>query len=116
MKGFLRMPVRHAARWYQHACSFRAGVQASGGTLQGIPPEGCVPLRPSYVADLRAHPLKGNTTLAPADNNTTRKVSSAIAPHPYSYGAGEALSMKDALSFRTRQEGTIPYALCFQLS
>ena len=41
--------------------------------MQSIQPQGCTPLRPSYVADLRGHNLKGNTTLAPADNNTTRK-------------------------------------------
>ena len=41
--------------------------------MQSIQPEGRSPLRPSYVADLRGHNLRGNTTLAPADNNTTRK-------------------------------------------
>ena len=48
-------------------------MQAGSGSLQSIQPQGCTPLRPSYVADLRFHSLKGNTTLAPADNNTTRK-------------------------------------------
>ncbi|CAK0786985.1 hypothetical protein CVIRNUC_010201 [Coccomyxa viridis] len=47
--------------------------QAGSGSMQSIQPQGCTPLRPSYVADLRGHNLKGNTTLAPADNNTTRK-------------------------------------------
>ena len=49
-------------------------MQAGGSSLKGIPSQGCTPLRPSYVTDLRGHTLKGNTTLAPADNNTTRKV------------------------------------------
>ncbi|CAL5229192.1 g12472 [Coccomyxa viridis] len=47
--------------------------QAGSSSLKDIPSQGCSPLRPSYVADLRGHTLKGNTTLAPADNNTTRK-------------------------------------------
>lgn len=69
------------------ACiSLQIAVQAGGGTLQGIPPEGCIPMRPSYVADLRTYPLKGNTTLAPADNNTTRKVPPS---HTSQLGSGE---------------------------
>ena len=48
-------------------------TQAGSGSVQSIQPQGCTPLRPSYVADLRGSGLRGNTTLAPADNNTTRK-------------------------------------------
>ena len=48
-------------------------MQAQSVSMQSIQPQGCSPLRPSYVADLRGHNLRGNTTLAPADNNTTRK-------------------------------------------
>ena len=48
--------------------------------MQGIPSQGCTPLRPSYVTDLRGNTLKGNTTLAPADNNTTRKVPPTFIP------------------------------------
>ncbi len=51
-----------------------AHVQAGAGSMQSIPSQGCTPLRPSYVTDLRSNSLQGNTKVAPADNNTTRKV------------------------------------------
>ena len=81
------------------ACiSVQIVLQAGGGTLQGIPPEGCIPMRPSYVADLRTYPLKGNTTLAPAGNNTTRKVLPSHTSQHGSCGVAEALHIEgDAL-------------------
>ena len=64
----------HADKMCQ-AESASVHVQAGSSSMQGIVSQGCTPLRPSYVTDLRGRTLKGNTTLAPADNNTTRKVS-----------------------------------------
>ena len=69
-------PCRHSAVPQKNntMCQMEIPVQAGSSSLKGIPSQGCTPLRPSYVTDLRGHTLKGNTTLAPADNNTARKV------------------------------------------
>lgn len=41
--------------------------------------KGCVPKRPSYVADLRGYQLQGNLTLDDASANTTLKVHASTA-------------------------------------
>ena len=55
------------------ACAQVNDMASAAAMMLLIKDQGCVPKRPSYVADLRDYQLQGNLTIADASLNTTRK-------------------------------------------
>ena len=51
---------------------------AAEAAMKLVKNKGCVPKRPSYVADLRGYQLQGNLTLDDASANTTLKVQQLV--------------------------------------